>query len=155
MTVTLSYESGTIRIDADDEDPTALPGVEADPRSETGRASAFRYPELRALLDERGVVVDDRVLDLPSLDLSSDYRLRGYQREALDAWRQNGDRGVLELPTGSGKTVIGLAAMEALAVPTLVVVPTIDLLDQWRRELDAEFGGPIGTPNSASSSRRH
>ena len=144
MTVTLSYESGTIRIDADDEDPTALPGVEADPRSETGRASAFRYPELRALLDERGVVVDDRVLDLPSLDLSSDYRLRGYQREALDAWRQNGDRGVLELPTGSGKTVIGLAAMEALAVPTLVVVPTIDLLDQWRRELDAEFGGPIG-----------
>jgi len=34
--------------------------------------------------------------------------------------------------------------MAALGVPTLVVVPTVDLVAQWRRELEVEFDGPIG-----------
>ena len=63
---------------------------------------------------------------------------------SLQAWRDAGERGVLELPTGSGKTVIGIAAMTALDTPALVVVPTIDLLEQWQRELDTEFDVEIG-----------
>ena len=122
-----------------------LPFVEPDPRSGTYRAPAFRYADLRDALAETrptaGIAVDDRVLDLPDLDLDSAYELRSYQREALDAWRAGGDRGVLELPTGSGKTVIALKAIEALGTPTLVVVPTIDLLNQWHDELKTEFGG--------------
>jgi superfamily II DNA or RNA helicase len=51
---------------------------------------------------------------------------------------------VLELPTGSGKTVVGLAAMAAVDGAAVVVVPTLDLLEQWRRELEREFGGPVG-----------
>jgi len=51
---------------------------------------------------------------------------------------------VLELPTGSGKTVIGLAAIVACQTPALVVVPTIDLLEQWERELTAEFDIAVG-----------
>jgi superfamily II DNA or RNA helicase len=51
---------------------------------------------------------------------------------------------VLELPTGAGKTVIAIRAMVDLGVPTLVVVPTVDLLDQWQRELEREFDAPIG-----------
>ncbi|WP_129115731.1 DEAD/DEAH box helicase family protein [Halegenticoccus tardaugens] len=146
MTLTLSFEDGTIRIDGDDAALPALPFVEADPRSGTARAPAFRYADLRDALDARGVDYEDRVLSLPDddLDLDTAYELREYQREALDAWRERGDRGVLELPTGSGKTVIGIAAIVALSTPTLVVVPTIDLLDQWGRELEAEFDRPIG-----------
>jgi len=99
------------------------------------------------------VSVEDHVLDASDragaaagLDtgLSTDYDLREYQREALDAWRDAGDRGVLELPTGAGKTVIAIRAMVELGVPTLVVVPTVDLLNQWQRELEAEFDVPIG-----------
>jgi superfamily II DNA or RNA helicase len=137
----LAFEDGTVRVDGD---PPDLPFVETDSRSGAARAPAYRYADLRAALDERGIAYDDRVLDRTALDLETTYELREYQREALAAWRENGDRGVLELPTGSGKTVIAIAAIAALSVPTLVVVPTIDLLEQWRRELEAEFGGPIG-----------
>ncbi|OIB56437.1 DEAD/DEAH box helicase family protein [Natrialba sp. SSL1] len=110
---------------------------------------------------DTGVDIDDRVLDIPDLPagLHSAYELRPYQREALESWLET-DRwadlaeptpavkrapaGVLELPTGSGKTVIALKAIERLAVPTLVVVPTIDLLEQWQRELESEFDCAVG-----------
>jgi superfamily II DNA or RNA helicase len=150
--VTLTFESGTVRVDVDapgaasDALLDSLPAVEADPRSHSGRAPAHRYVEVRDALAERDVTVEDRVLATDPLELTTMYELREYQREALAAWREAGDRGVLELPTGSGKTVVAVAAMAALGVPTLVVVPTIDLLEQWETELHAEFGDgvPIG-----------
>ena len=169
MTVRLQYEDGTIRVDAgsgadaggdadaddadaddaDADDVAAaslppLPGVESDPRTGTGRAPAYRYAEIRRALEVAGVSVADEVLDLTELELSTAYDLREYQRDALDAWHDAGDRGVLELPTGAGKTVIAIRAMVELGVPTLVVVPTIDLLEQWQRELETEFDRPIG-----------
>ncbi|WP_418282240.1 DEAD/DEAH box helicase family protein [Halorubrum sp. DTA98] len=146
MTVRLRFEDGTIRVDADaDADPLPpLPGVETDPRSGTGRAPAHRYAEIRRALEVAGRSVTDDVLDLAALDLSTAYDLREYQADALAAWHDADDRGVLELPTGAGKTVIAIRAMVDLGVPTLVVVPTIDLLEQWQRELEAEFGRPIG-----------
>jgi len=151
VTVRLTYEDGTIRVtgDAIDSDRDGagvldLPFVERDERSKTLRAPAHCYPGLLADLDERGISYDDRVLSLPDLSLDSTYELREYQRAALDEWESAGSRGVLELPTGSGKTVIGIAAMEAVGTPTLVVVPTIDLLEQWRRELEREFDREVG-----------
>ncbi|MEF8882778.1 MAG: DEAD/DEAH box helicase, partial [Halapricum sp.] len=72
------------------------------------------------------------------------YELRAYQRNALEAWREAEERGVLELPTGSGKTVIAIVATATIDVPTLIVVPTIDLLEQWREELSREYSGTIG-----------
>jgi superfamily II DNA or RNA helicase len=39
------------------------------------------------------------------------------------------------LPTGSGKTYVALAVIAALSQPTLVVVPTLDLVDQWIEKL--------------------
>ncbi|WP_224449750.1 DEAD/DEAH box helicase family protein [Haloprofundus salilacus] len=145
MTVTLRYENGTIRINADaDESVPSLPFVEDDPRSGVARAPAYRYAQLRRVLDGCGVGCDDQVLPDASLNLSTTYDLREYQRDALDAWLSNSRRGILELPTGSGKTVVAIAAMVELGVPTLVVVPTIDLLEQWRRELETEFDVPIG-----------
>ncbi|WP_121821952.1 DEAD/DEAH box helicase [Halostella salina] len=154
--LTLRFEDGTVRVDGEGDCPSF---VERDPRSGTRRASAHRYADLRDWLDERGVAYDDRVLDGESLSgLDSTYELREYQADALDAWRDGGSAGegatgtartgphsgVLELPTGSGKTVIAIAAMEDLATSTLVVVPTIDLLQQWRAELEREFDRPVG-----------
>ncbi|MEF8888228.1 MAG: DEAD/DEAH box helicase family protein [Haloarculaceae archaeon] len=142
--VTLTFEDGTVRVDGPDDLLADLPGVEADPRSESGRAPAYRYAALRDALAARDATVEDRVLDLPALDLASAYELRPYQREALDAWTDADRRGVVELPTGSGKTVIGLAAIVAVGEPALVVVPTIDLLEQWRGELQQEFDADVG-----------
>ncbi|QCC52387.1 DEAD/DEAH box helicase family protein [Halapricum salinum] len=141
MPTRLRFEEGTIRIDGDVPD---LPYVESDPRSQTGRAPAFQYAELLAALDDAGIAYTDEVHYGTTLDLETAYELREYQQGALDSWRAAGDRGVLELPTGSGKTVIAIAAIAQLGVPTLVVVPTIDLLEQWREELQREFDVPIG-----------
>ncbi|MEY7849846.1 DEAD/DEAH box helicase [Natrarchaeobius sp. A-rgal3] len=163
--VELRYEDGTIRIDGEESvvhalEP-AIPSLSSDRRSGGWRVPATRYVDVRNELCDRDVPVEDRVLALESVpDLESAYELRSYQHEALLAWLETDrwlDRpietgtdvdcapaGVLELPTGSGKTVIALSAIERLSVPTLVVVPTIDLLEQWQRELEAEFEVPIG-----------
>ncbi|MFW5924443.1 MAG: DEAD/DEAH box helicase [archaeon] len=149
VAVTLAYEDGTVRIEADGSAPSidaveAVENVTFDPRTETYRAPAFRYREVRTALAERGVECDDRVLSVPAVEgLDSSYELREYQQEALDDWLDAGRRGVLEMPTGSGKTVVAIAAIERLGVPTLVVVPTIDLLEQWRREFEIEFGDVV------------
>ncbi|MFD1513522.1 DEAD/DEAH box helicase family protein [Halomarina rubra] len=139
----LSFEEGTVRI-TDPPDALDCPWVETDPRTKTARAPGHRYAALREELDALGVDYEDAVLDTVPLDLTTSYELRSYQRAALDAWRANDDRGVLELPTGSGKTVVAIAAIAALGVPTLVVVPTIDLVEQWRRELTTEFDCEVG-----------
>ncbi len=71
-------------------------------------------------------------------DLAGDFRAklvlepRPYQREALDRWIEHDGRGVVVLPTGAGKTVVALMAIQHTRLRTLVVVPTIELLYQWR-----------------------
>ncbi|MFB6101288.1 MAG: DEAD/DEAH box helicase [Haloplanus sp.] len=146
MTLQVRYVDGTITLDGDVPDP---PGTDAlpltfDDRSGSFRAPAHEYAAIRRALDDAGVDYADHVLDGQTLDLATTYDLREYQEAALDAWRANGRRGVLELPTGSGKTVIAIGAMAARSTPTLVVVPTVDLVTQWRRELETEFDVPVG-----------
>jgi len=145
VTLRLRFVDGTVVLDGDVPDSVvdALP-LTRDDRDRTLRAPAHRYADLRQALDAAGLDYEDRVGDVATLDLSTDYDLRDYQREALDEWTAADRRGVLELPTGSGKTVIAVAAMAALGTPTLVVVPTVDLLTQWRRELETEFGIEVG-----------
>ncbi|WP_435153810.1 DEAD/DEAH box helicase family protein [Haladaptatus sp. DFWS20] len=139
--VTISFEGGTLRVETERD----LPFTESDPRSKTRRAPAFRYAPLLDYLDSQDITTNDSVLDLPELPpLYSAYELREYQAAALDSWEDTNRRGVLELPTGSGKTVIGVKAIERCQTPTLVVVPTIDLLEQWRGILETEFDVPIG-----------
>lgn len=68
---------------------------------------------------------------------------RAHQVEALAAWEAAGRRGVVELPTGSGKTFVAVLAIAATRQRTLVVVPTIDLLGQWRRAIATQLPAPL------------
>ncbi|MGH8929941.1 MAG: DNA repair helicase XPB [Egibacteraceae bacterium] len=65
--------------------------------------------------------------------------LRTYQSEAVAAWWADGSaaggNGVLVLPCGAGKTVIGLAAMAQAGVHTLIVATSILAARQWITEL--------------------
>ncbi len=65
--------------------------------------------------------------------------LRTYQSEAVAAWWADGSaaggNGVLVLPCGAGKTVIGLAAMAQAGVHTLIVATSILAARQWIAEL--------------------
>ena len=161
--LSLCYESGTIVIEGPSPQVESLSlDLEADPRTGGWRLPASQYTHLRAELTSSGPFRDD-VLSLPEpVSVASTYVLRPYQQRAVDAWLETdrwseatppsdpalGTRqapwGSLELPTGSGKTVIGLACLERLATPTLVVVPTIDLLEQWAVELETEYDCPVG-----------
>jgi superfamily II DNA or RNA helicase len=79
---------------------------------------------------------------------------RVYQEEALAAWNRQGGRGVVVLPTGAGKTVLALMAAAQLQARTLVVVPTIDLLQQWRTALVERLGAPPGAVGQLGGGRR-
>nr|WP_241897962.1 DEAD/DEAH box helicase [Halorubrum sp. C191] len=73
-------------------------------------------------------------------------RLRGggcQQRAALEAWRTHDRQGTVILPTGSGKTFLGLQAIADAGVSALVITPTIDLMNQWHATLTNAFGGQL------------
>ena len=57
---------------------------------------------------------------------------RPYQDEALTQWLAAGSAGVVVLPTGAGKTFVAAMAVAETGLWTLAVVPTLDLLQQWR-----------------------
>ncbi len=73
--------------------------------------------------------------------LSSDlpFTLRYYQEEARDGfWGEGspkGGSGVVVLPCGAGKTVVGMAVMTRVRQHTLILVTNITALRQWRDEL--------------------
>jgi superfamily II DNA or RNA helicase len=78
----------------------------------------------------------------PPLDFEPKITLsvRDYQQAALEAWSNQNGRGVVVLPTGAGKTFVAALAIAQLKLATLVIVPTIDLLQQWQKAL-ADFYG--------------
>ncbi len=65
--------------------------------------------------------------------------LRWYQTEAI-ARAMDRQCGIIRAPTGSGKTTIALGLVAAVRVPTLVVVWSGALFDQWVQRLRDELG---------------
>jgi DNA excision repair protein ERCC-3 len=64
--------------------------------------------------------------------------LRPYQRAAVDAFVAGGvegGSGVVVLPCGAGKTMVGIAAMAEAQTYTLVLTPNVVAARQWMREL--------------------
>jgi superfamily II DNA or RNA helicase len=145
--VQITFEGGTLVIAGADPVLTeSLPGVRRDERTNQYRAEARHY---RALIEQL------RLQKIPYLDLARNYEpveLKQasartpfpHQTEALEVWWRSGGRGVVVLPTGTGKTFLAMLAIERAGRPTLVVTPTIDLLHQWHDELAAAFTVPIG-----------
>ena len=137
----LTFDRGTIQIQGD----VRVPNSTWDERSKTHRAMALYYRDILDFLKRSGFDFNDEVLDLLSCpELQSSAVLRDYQNQALDAWTANDSRGIIVLPTGSGKTLIGIKAIALLNTPTLVVAPTLDLVAQWRSRLKKEFKTEVG-----------
>jgi superfamily II DNA or RNA helicase len=67
-----------------------------------------------------------------------------HQQEAVDLWWQQGGRGIVVLPTGTGKTFVAVLAIARAGRPALIVAPTIVLMHQWCAELHAAFGAEVG-----------
>jgi superfamily II DNA or RNA helicase len=101
--------------------------------------------QAKALLGRAGISVTlgDRRRVLPEADFTFTGTLRDYQQEAIDAMLKRGF-GVLEAPTGSGKTVMALACIAARKQPALIVVHTTELLHQWVARIETFLGIPAG-----------
>src|SRR5699024_6043822 len=63
-----------------------------------------------------------------------EWELRDYQRHAADSFREGGS-GVVVLPCGAGKTIVGAAAMVDANRTTLILVTNTVAGRQWRDEL--------------------
>lgn len=107
------------------------------------RADAHRYAAVRAT--SAGSPWDDRVpawsdVAWPAVRLPN---LREEQVQAAAAWTRV-RRGVVVMPTGTGKTEVALDLMRAAAISTLVVAPVRDLMYQWHDRIRAGLGYDSG-----------
>ncbi len=136
MKGSLHYDNGTIVIKG----IAHMPYARFDPRIKGFRAMALHYPSIVEYLKASKVEYDDHVLDLiPMKGLRSSIVLRDYQQEALSRWISASMKGCIVLPTGSGKTVVGIKAIEHINLASIIVVPTLELLDQWVKALASAF----------------
>ena len=106
----------------------ALDEAEEEPEAQPQPSADVQTEEAPALLPSLEVRAPYALPVAPQLEFTP----RPYQQSAVDAWLRDGGRGVVVLPTGAGKTVVAFDAIARLAVRTLVIVPTIELLRQWR-----------------------
>ena len=105
----------------------------------------MHYPEVEYALKEtcpdysvpipHGIKVNWPCANLPPLRVD--------QESALQAWIKT-RRGVLVMPTGTGKTEVALHIMHRLPVFTLVVSPVRDLMYQWHQRIQERLGYNAG-----------
>lgn len=137
----MKYHRGTIVIDG----LKSLPYTKIDPNTNSLVSYGINYRKITEYLKANNIEYEDHVLDLlplgqlPKVKL----KLRDYQNEAIVSWSKE-KMGSIVLPTGAGKTVIGLKIIENINSPTLIVVPTLDLIKQWTQILLKNFNIEIG-----------
>jgi len=153
----LTFDDGTLLLEGA---PDSVPYAEWDDRVDEYRAQAYRYHDLhqwatpssrdrdqqtlaQATMASEPVEDDARAYSDLALSPAVAIEPRGYQQAALEAWIDHGRRGSVVLPTGSGKTFLAIQAIADAGVSTLVVVPTIDLLNQWHATLTNAFGDQL------------
>lgn len=166
--LTVTYDRGSLTVTA----PRSQPPGPADAWVWDTRLGAFRglaleYRALVRRLTRAGRVFEDRARAYP--DLPAPPRPLPppfpHQAAALAAWSR-GKRGVVELPTGAGKTVLALMAAAQVRRGTLVLAPTLDLVAQWAEEVRRHLGieaaligggsfdiGPVTVATYASAAR--
>ncbi|QEG41955.1 DEAD/DEAH box helicase [Roseimaritima ulvae] len=71
-------------------------------------------------------------------------QLRPDQLSAVEAFEQEGRRGLVVMPTGTGKTVVAIELILRAGTSTLIVVPVRDLMYQWHAKLLAATGVDCG-----------
>jgi len=73
-------------------------------------------------------------------ELSRPFALRPYQEQAVQAFKGEdgggyGGSGVVVLPCGAGKTVVGMGVMEQFQCETLILTTNVTSVRQWKAEI--------------------
>lgn len=148
---------GRLVIERDDEGALVLHGTDAavlaqvaankriqplligNPAPGTYVVDAWARGHIKQELLKIGWPAEDRAGYTPGtphpIELHEDgWQLRPYQRQAVEAFSEGGS-GVVVLPCGAGKTLVGAAAMAATKTTTLILVTNTVSARQWRDEL--------------------
>lgn len=138
--ITLRYFKGLILSGG-----ARLPNSVWDNSLKSYKALGMHYADCLSFLNASRTPFVDRVMDeVPHKDMRMYILPRGYQVEALDSWINAGMRGTVVLPTGSGKTILGMLAIHEANSSAIIIVPTLDLMEQWRTRLAKAFSADIG-----------
>ena len=116
------------------------------------RGAEPRVCELLGAFD----VLDETTLGEPSLaGKIPDHRmqLRRYQIELQEVCVER-EIALVRSPQGSGKTTVGYSLAARLKLPTLVVVPTEKIFDQWVKNAERQLGIPMSDVGIIKGSRR-
>lgn len=125
---------------------SSVPGLVWDERIMGFRAPAYFYRSIVMSLRKQKADYEDLAKEFEPTDFSlkDPIEARPFQIQGMQAWQSAGSYGVVALPTGAGKTILAVLLIEKTQRPTLVHVPTIDLMHQWYTVLKKFFGMEIG-----------
>ncbi len=103
------------------------------------RTSERPYPEPPWIEEMRLAREANSRYQRPRPYIPSSIELRGYQTDAIDAWFKANCRGLLEMATGTGKTITALAGSSRLfdrtkRLAVIIAVPYQHLVNQWAEE---------------------
>ena len=143
---TLKFESGTLILDGADKKDAVPTAFVWDERTKHFRAPAYKYREIITEFVRTKTEYEDEAKNYAEFDFKQKFQLkpRPYQTASIEAWKANKKNGVIVLPTGAGKTHVATMAIEICKRQTLVVVPTLDLMNQWYELLLSTFNAEIG-----------
>ncbi len=144
--LTLKFTDGTITLSEVGEHTALIDGLAVfDGRVGLWRAKASHYAQIVRRLHGQVPYADDvKAYAELSVHESAPRPLRPYQSAAIDAWLAAKRRGVVILPTGAGKSYVALKCLLACQRSTLILAPTIDLVQQWVSDISQRLGRPIG-----------
>jgi superfamily II DNA or RNA helicase len=137
----LKFDRGTLILHPPPKGKAWVDYATWDDRVERFRIPAIQYRELVATLKTEKAAFTDEAQNFSAVTLAAQTARQPFphQQEALTAWIQAGHRGVVVLPTASGKTYLAQLAMQETACSTLITVPTLDLMHQWYAQLTTTF----------------
>lgn len=138
---TLTFDRGTLILHPPPRGKGWIDYATWDDRVERFRILAQDYGALVQTLEREQARFTDQAKGFADLELIPRVEMPPYahQQEALQAWHQADRRGVVVLPTASGKTYLAQLALQSTQCSSLVVVPTLDLMHQWYAHLKAAF----------------
>lgn len=141
----LVFDRGTVVVEAATPAGVQLSSLSWDARVSAYRAPAMLYPRILDGLRQGGHEVSDGVRGAGAAPGDwGPVDLRPYQEAAIDAWELQGRRGVVVLPTGSGKTHVALGVMARTKMRTLCLVPTRALVEQWTAQIARRYAACVG-----------
>ncbi|MDR0304493.1 MAG: DEAD/DEAH box helicase [Chitinispirillales bacterium] len=151
----VKFSDGRLSLESDDKDllsqlvknPSIIDIVEID------GDTVIVEPKFRGILKQKFIDLNFPVNDIAGFVDGEDYNikmleigkdnipfvLRNYQKSAVDSFIGNdnlrGTSGVVVLPCGAGKTIVGIKTMEKISKKTLILVTNITAAHQWKREI--------------------